>query len=64
MKTTLRQDPSTQLVHLGTVKRFDDRWDDRWVPLCGTVRFAIDTVFWDTSPEVPTCLWCVLKGIT
>jgi hypothetical protein len=63
MKTTLREDPSTTIVHYGYVKRFDDRWDDRWVTLCGRGS-GIDTVFWATGPEAPTCLWCVSKRFT
>ena len=65
MKSSLRRDPSTRLVHLGVVKRFDDRGDNRWVPICGTVRFGIDTVFWETCvPPPTTCLWCMLKEFT
>jgi hypothetical protein len=63
MKTTLRRDPATTIVHYGYVKRFDDRWDDRWVTCCGRGS-GIDTVFWSITfePEGPTCMWCVAKA--
>lgn len=56
---TRRRDPSTNITHLGALK------NDRWVPICGTIRIAIDTVFWESCVEPPTtCLWCTLKELT
>lgn len=62
-KVTLRRDPSTQIVHYGSVLRFNNYWDDRWVTHCRRSS-GIDTVFWHFEPDGPTCLWCVLKEFT
>lgn len=61
---TLRGDPSTRIVHYGRIVYGGTFRDEpKWITVCGRGS-GIDTVFWDTWPECPTCLWCVAKEFT
>jgi hypothetical protein len=64
-KVTLRRDPSTRVAHYGSILRFNNYWDDRWVTHCRRSS-GIDTVFWNFVPpeEGPTCLWCLALELT